>query len=108
MCEFCPATFKLRDTLRKHLAKHSGQTFSCNILNCTKIYPSLVQLNRHKKLSHGPRQNCNNCPRTFSNNVGLNRHFKLVHHDIFNVSNVPTDMEAIVSEEFVVLNYDQF
>ena len=65
-------------------------------------------LKNHQKLSHGPRQNCNNFHRTFANKNGLSRHFKTIHHDIFNVGTVPNDMEAIVSEEFVLLNYEQY
>ncbi|XP_047994657.1 zinc finger protein OZF-like isoform X2 [Leguminivora glycinivorella] len=74
LCNLCGARFRWRTSLFKHLRRHRGHGYKCEV--CQKVFGETTTLNVHM-LSHSVNQKpyqCETCSRSFTQQSSLRRH----------------------------------
>ena len=88
-CEVCFITFKSKEYLTMHQARHitNGHTHKHKVEcpQCKKRFANNRGLKRHVNESHDKmKQNCHKCEKTFARKDTLKNHVKLEHDKIEN------------------------
>ena len=87
-CDLCEMILCFEIAVRKHKKQmHSDDKDSIHCDECTKIFYSKQNLNRHKKACHlFEKFHCKECDKVFSYRQTLNEHNRAKHNN-----NVPND-----------------
>ncbi|XP_063539203.1 zinc finger protein 501-like [Cydia strobilella] len=74
LCNICGARFRLLTSLYKHLRRHRGGRYRCEV--CHKVFAEASTLNAHM-VSHSLNQRpyqCNTCGRSFTQQSSMRKH----------------------------------
>ena len=79
-CDSCEkyTVFRTQGRLNKHMKKHDGQKFTCEIENCEKICSSRNEINNHILNIHGYFK-CNYCELEYPRQKELKKHIEKDH-----------------------------
>ena len=62
--------------------EHEGISYKCDVPDCGRTYKSKMNLNAHKRESHGNVLfNCSKCAKEFTTTARLKEHMRGVHSD---------------------------
>ena len=76
-CEFCSMTFRLELFLNLHRSKHTGEVPQLPCPTCKENYPSIKELNQHRKTQHPETVYfCQLCPKSFTNKPNFDFHME--------------------------------
>jgi len=78
-CQYCPKSFKVKNSLRRHERMHTGENLVlCEY--CGKHFCDMATLETHVRMHTGEKPyQCQVCGRTFSQKGNLNRHIRRQH-----------------------------
>ena len=72
-----------KDAMKLHIQnEHEGINYKCDVSNCGRTYKSKMNLNAHKRESHGNVLfNCSKCSKEFTTPARLKEHMRGVHSE---------------------------
>ncbi|KAH3819565.1 zinc finger protein 761-like [Dreissena polymorpha] len=78
LCDLCGFSTKFQSHLIAHKRIHTGEVFTCTVMNCKYSSPKRSQLKSHLRSHYGIRSNiCEICSKSFIERSHLLRHQKL-------------------------------
>ena len=78
-CTQCDRVFMKDISLNDHVLRHHEKRLDFKCEYCGKDWPSLVEVNRHIRITHNSKVNCDICDKVIGNPRGLWLH-KIFHH----------------------------
>ena len=78
-CSQCDRVFKQYISLNDHVLRHHEKRLDFKCEYCGKDWPSLVEVNRHIRVTHNSKVKCDICDKVIGNPRGLWLH-KIFHH----------------------------
>ena len=89
ICDTCGKGYKSKYHLIDHQRSHREKTLNCLVEECSSMFVSKIELNRHMKLIHskkhkkkmqeGPKHKCDECPKEYNQPSKLRNHIAVVH-----------------------------